>query len=249
MSLKGKSYVVTGGASGIGKATVQKLLQQSATVHAVDIASKMPDIDEGSGKLYAYMGIDLSNRNAVSAAFKTMGERSQTLFGLVHCAAIWRSNDLLAEDLSEVDELWRVNVLGTWITAVEFYKYTAKAPEGLKPRDPVPTTAAVVTFSSLAGRRSFPGMSAYVTTKHATIGLTKSMALEWGPRGIRVNCIAPGTVLTPMIAAVETGSTPVQAVMKHALEPEELADTALYLLSDASSGIVGQVIDVNGGWM
>jgi NAD(P)-dependent dehydrogenase (short-subunit alcohol dehydrogenase family) len=247
MSLQGKSYVVTGGASGIGKATVRKLLQLSATVHALDIASTMSYVDEASGKLYFYPNVDIGDISAVAAAFRTMGERSNTLFGLVHCAAIWRSTDLLAEDRSGAEDLWRINVMGTWNVGTEFYKYAVKAPEGVTARDPVPTTAAAVMFSSKAGVQSYPGMAGYVASKHAVVGLTKSMAMEWGPKGIRVNCIAPGLVWTPMGQPLYSESAPSPAVMKHVLRPEELADTALYLLSDASSAIVGQVMQVDGG--
>lgn len=249
MSLLGKVFVVTGGASGIGKATVQKLLKLSATVHSIDKSDQKPHLDEHAGRLYSYAGIDVSARDSIKSVFATIAERSATLNGLVHCAGILRTTPLSDEGDDDLDLLWRVNVRGTWNVGTEFHRYARKAPENTNPHEPVLETAAIVNFASMAGLQSFPSMSGYVASKHAVVGLTKSMAQEWGPKGIRVNCIAPGMVLTPMSKPAYDASQPLLSVMKQALEPEEVADTALYLLSDAASGVVGQTIQVNGGWM
>lgn len=249
MSLLGKVFVVTGGASGIGKATVQKLLKLSATVHSIDKSDQKPDVGEHTGRLHSYPGIDIGARDSVKSVFATIAQRNATLNGLVNCAGILRTTPLSEDGDADFETLWKVNVRGTWNVGTEFHRYTKKAPENANPHEPVLETAAIVNFASMAGLQSFPGMSGYVASKHAVVGLTKSMAQEWGPKGTRVNCIAPGMVLTPMSKPAYDASQPLLSVMKQALEPEEVADTAVYLLSDAASGVVGQTIQVNGGWM
>lgn len=254
MSLLGKVFIVTGGASGIGRATVQKLLELSATVHSIDKTKEIPQLDEHAGCLYSYSGVDISSRHAVKSAFTTIMERSAMLNGLVNCAGILRTTPLSEEADADFETLWRVNVQGTWNMGTEFYRHANRTLEKVHASEPVAEKAAVVNIASMAGVKSYPGLSAYVTSKHAVVGLTKSMALEWGHDGIRVNCIAPGKVLTPMVLQPPPGmpeieaSKPAVGVIKDTLNADEIADTVLYLLSSASSGVVGQTIEVNGGY-
>ncbi|CEJ87823.1 hypothetical protein VHEMI04524 [[Torrubiella] hemipterigena] len=253
MSLLGKTFVITGGASGIGKATVQKLLELSATVHSIDKSKNIPQINEHAGCLYSYGGVDISARHAVKDTFTSIMGRSTILNGLVNCAGILRTTQLSEEADADFETLWRVNVQGTWNVGTEFYRHAYRASANAHSDEPVAETAAVVNIASMAGVKSYPGLSAYVTSKHAVVGLTKSMALEWGHKGIRVNCIAPGKVLTPMVLQPPPSMPEIQAskpdvgVIKDALSADEIADTVLYLLSSASSGVVGQTIEVNGG--
>lgn len=173
------------------------------------------------------------------------------LNGLVNCANILRTIPLSEEADADVETLWRVNVQGTWDMGTKLYRHANRTTEKVRGGEPVAETAAVVNIASMAGVKSYPGLAASVASKHAVVRLTKSMALEWGHKGIRVNCIALGKVLTPMVLQPLLGmpemeaTKPAVGVIKDALIADEIADTALYLLSSASSDVVGQTIEVD----
>ncbi|OBT73789.1 hypothetical protein VF21_07979 [Pseudogymnoascus sp. 05NY08] len=248
MSLAGRAFVVTGGASGIGRATVNKLLQLSATVHAVDKATTITNNTKHNCKLFTYPGIDIGSRQQMTKVFDKISEQSPTpLRGLAHCAAILAPSPTSAEGDEGLERLWTTNVLGTWITSTEFRRCLQKSP-GWASMD---TGASIVNVGSMASLRGIPGLSGYVASKHGVLGLTRSLAQEWGPEGIRINCVTPGTVMTPMVQGMlpSGDAKPLFHIAgKQVADPEEIADTILYLLSDQSSNIFGTVIETNGGW-
>ena len=249
MSLSGQSFVVTGGASGVGKATAKKLLDQSAKVYVIDV-SEIPTNSDSPGKLVPFSGVDISSRQAVKSVFDEISRQDSELRGLINCAAILR----LTSDYENSDEsfrlLWEVNVIGTWNTNTEFFQFIKSSREKSTGSDAKHPAVSIVNVGSMASVRGFVGLSGYVASKHAVLGLSRTFAQEWGPQGFRVNTVAPGGINTPMIQGItqDWDNLAYKGAFKQLSEPEEIADTIIYLLGDNSSSISGQVIEVNGGW-
>ncbi|KAJ3547323.1 hypothetical protein NM208_g1576 [Fusarium decemcellulare] len=249
MSLAGKVFIVTGGASGIGKATARKLLEASAKVHVLDL-SEIPLHEDTPGQQVSHPKTDVAARDSVKAVLDKIAAQDLQLNGLINCAGVLRSTDASAKSDKTFQLLWDVNVRGTWNINTEFYhliKALRERESASKSYPPV----SIVNVGSMASVRGLPGMSGYVATKHAVLGLSRTWAQEWGPEGFRVNTVAPGAVNTPMIAGVTgdgSGNGAYKGAFKSISEPEEIADVIVYLLGDASSSISGQLIEVNGGW-
>ncbi|KAH7141830.1 hypothetical protein EDB81DRAFT_654149 [Dactylonectria macrodidyma] len=248
MSLTGKAFIVTGGASGIGRATVKKLLERSAKVYVLDV-SEIPVHEDTPGQQMSYSKADVTTRDSIKAIFDKIAAQDSQLSGLVNCAGILR----VTEDSAEGDEtfrlLWDVNVVGTWNTNTEFYQSVKASRE--RSGNQNPPAASIVNLGSMASVRGMPGLSGYVASKHAVLGLSRTFAQKWGPEGFRVNTVAPGAVNTPMIggmAGSESDTAAYKGAFKDLSEPEEIADAILYLLGDGSSSITGQLIEINGGW-
>lgn len=249
MALAGKIFVVTGGASGIGKATVKKLLEQSAKVHVLDFAA-IPIHEDAPGKQRSYPLVDVASRHQVKAAFETIAKQDPWVTGLVNCAGILRHTACSAKSDDTFRALWDVNVMGTWNAITEFYHHFKLGRlDNTVERDR--PTASIVNVGSMASVRGIPGMSGYVASKHAVHGITGTIAQELGPEGIRINTVAPGAVNTPMIAGRTQGGDhhgAFKGAFKTLSEPEEIADVVLYLLGEGSSSVSGQLIEANGGW-
>ncbi|RSM11507.1 hypothetical protein CEP52_003073 [Fusarium oligoseptatum] len=249
MSMLGKTFVVTGGASGIGLAIVRKLVQMSASVHVIDWSDTFQDLDAEEGKVWFYPSVDVSKREDVTKAFNSIAERTPKLHGLVNCAGIVRQHPTTVENDAIFKQVLDVNLGGTWNVTTEFMRVvnaedaTAKKPD-----------TSIVNIGSTSSYRGFPFIPGYVASKHAVLGLTRAWAQEFGPLGIRVNMIGPGVVATPM-TKVEGGSAKVDALtgipvaLDRLAEPEEIADVAHYLLGSSASYVNGQGIEVNGGWL
>lgn len=271
-----KTYVVTGGFSGIGLAIVQKLLSHGATVHALDLAQDVPKINDGSGykerkKFFAYPGVDVSSRADVSKVFQDgILSRSSVLDGIVNSAGIAplpTGENIPIETDERFLRVLNVNLTGTWNAATEYLRHflqrdgsgsgagagagsgnegasslsTPKVPEGV---------GNVVNIASTASMHAYPGMAAYCASKHAVLGLTRSWAKSFGPRGVRVNCVAPGGTDTSIsegvgedMQALYTSMVPLGRLA----QPEEIADAVLFLLGPRSSFINGQMVPVEGG--
>ncbi|KAH7254763.1 hypothetical protein B0J15DRAFT_559156, partial [Fusarium solani] len=236
MSLVGQAFVVTGGASGIGKAIVKKLLELSAKVYALDL-SEIPTHSSTPGELVPFSRVDVSSRASVKSVFDKISPQDSELRGLVNCAGILRATDGSEKSDESFRLLWDVNVMGTWNTNTEFRNFHR--------------AASIVNLGSMASVRGIHGLSGYVASKHAVLGLSRTFAQEWGPESFRVNAVAPGAVNTPMIqgmAGDDSHNAAYKGAFKSLSEPEEIADVILYLLGDGSSSISGQLIEVNGGW-
>lgn len=250
MNFQDKAIVVTGGASGIGLCVVKKLLALGATVHVMDMADKIPDDFDSQGKVFFYPNIDVSSRPAVAQAFKAVSERSPTLHGLLNSAGIIRFGRAGCDDDETMDKIMAVNFTGTWNACTEFFKYAAKVDREKVEEIPRDADVCIVNMSSMAGVKGYPGASAYCSSKHAVAGLTKTLAIEWAPVGIRVNALAPGLVDTPMGQSVldeARSAEHFKMPMRNLLQADEIADTILFMMSPQSSGFVGAIVQVNGG--
>ena len=235
--LDGKVAVVTGGASGIGLATVHAFLAAGARVAVMD-----RDATEITGVLC--LRGDVGDPVAVAASHEAIRAALGPVTTLVTAAGISNGKVLEACEPAEWDAVFRVNVTGTylWMRAV----LPGMAAGG-----------AIVTVASQLAIAGGRGNAAYIASKGAVISLTRSVAVEVAPRGIRVNALAPGAVETPMLArsfarALDPAAAKAGSEARHAMgrlgRPEEVAQAALYLASDSASFTTGVVLPVDGGW-
>jgi NAD(P)-dependent dehydrogenase (short-subunit alcohol dehydrogenase family) len=240
---EGKTAVVTGAGSGIGKATTLRLLAEGATVVASDISA--PRLEE----LAAEVGSDkLKTVAGDVAASDTIGEILAAADGVVDALA---NNAGIMDAFLPVgeltDEMWE-RVMGVNVTGP--MRLTRAVLPGMLERG----KGAIVNTASEAGIRASASGTAYTASKHAVIGLTKSTAFFYGPQGVRTNAVAPGAVMTNIeapfhseFAAGRIGPI-MQTAIPGAAQPEELAAAITWLLSDDASFINGAILMADGGW-
>jgi NAD(P)-dependent dehydrogenase (short-subunit alcohol dehydrogenase family) len=244
--LKDRVVCITGGASGIGRAGALALAQDGAHVAIIDL--RQQDIDRVLEEIRPFgvktsgYALDVRDGGALKNAVDQFEKDLGPVDGLFACAGISRTSP--AEEMDEVDftDVIGVNVIGLFLTCREFGGRMVKNGRG----------GSIVVVGSLDGLGGHAGRAHYVASKHAVGGIAKNLAIEWGRHGIRVNCIAPGFVDTPLLRAnmppkfmtdISEDRTPLGRMGK----PEEMASVALMLLSDASSYLTGAVIPIDGG--
>ncbi len=228
-----KNAVVTGGGSGIGLAVAQRLRADGMHVATIDINPSDAD--------FAYTA-DVTDRAQVEEAFDAVREQLGPITVLVNAAGLEkfkRFTDLKFEDWQRVID---VNLNGV------FHCVQAVLPDMIEAG-----WGRIVNISSSSTHSGQPYMAPYVAAKSAVNGLTKSLALEYGPSGITVNAVPPGFIDTPMLRKSEErgylvvqqniDSTPVRRIGK----PEDIAAACAFLVSEEAGYITGQILGVNGG--
>lgn len=251
MRLVGKIAVVTGGGSGIGRATAERFAAEGGRVAVVDrdrdsATETVAQIRAAGGEALAF-ACDVGKPEMVEATFAQI----MTGFGgvdiLVTAAGFSCGGTVETTSVEDWDAVFRANVGGTWLWA----------------RAVIPSMRArgggsIVTLASQLAEAGGRGNSAYIAAKGAVLSLTRSMALDFVDDGIRVNAILPGAIDTPMLARSfarhPDPSVPREASRRrHPMgrfgRPEEVAQAALYLASDASSFTTGIGLPVDGGWL
>ncbi|MHB1469298.1 MAG: SDR family oxidoreductase [Solirubrobacteraceae bacterium] len=246
-ALRGKAGLVTGGASGIGRAAVQLLVTAGASVAVADVDEKGGNATvaacESGGEAY-FVGADITDPSSVSNLVETVVDRFGQLDFAFNNAAITSAGVPLAE---VEDELWQrvieVDLTGT------FYCMRAEIKAMLATGG-----GSIVNAASALGLVANAGQPVYVAAKHGVVGLTKAAAMDYSAQGIRVNAICPGVIETNMLEDLsrEDPSLGEQLESLHPIgrlgRPEEIADTLLWLVSDASSFVTGQAIAVDGAY-
>ena len=236
MELAGKVAIITGGAAGIGKAAVECLRREGAQVLVVDRESLEDP---------ASFRADVSNPDQVSKAVAAAVERFGGLDILVNNAGIQTFGDAVTTSEEIWDRTMNVNLKGQWLMA------RAAIPEMLKRG-----RGSIVNVASVQGLASQKNVMAYSTSKHAMIGLTRSMAVDFAARGIRVNCVCPGTVDTPMVQGViELDRDPAELrrilnrmhPIGRIADPREIGEVIAFLASDRASFMTGSIVTVDGG--
>lgn len=244
---EGKVAIVTGGSFGIGRATAIEFAKRGAKVAVVDWIEDKETIDlikaaEGEA---IFIKCDISKDSEV----KAMVEKTVKTFGRIDYAFNNAGIEGVQASIHEcTEDNWErtigVNLKGVWLCMKYEIQQMLKQGKG-----------SIVNTASIAGLVGFMGLPAYVASKHGVIGLTKTAALEYAKLGIRVNAVCPGVIKTPMVdrttgndKAVEKQFSDMEPVGRMG-QPEEVAEAAIWLCSDAASFVTGDAMAVDGGWI
>jgi NAD(P)-dependent dehydrogenase (short-subunit alcohol dehydrogenase family) len=245
MRFEAKTVLITGGATGIGRATALAFAREGAAVMIGDVddrAAETVALIEAAGGKAAFKSADVSDADAMTELVRDTVAR----FGGMHMA--FNNAGVLPPPLpfhevppSDLDRILNVDLKGVYFAMQAEIRHFLSVGGG-----------AIVNTASVAGIVADPNMSAYVAAKHAVVGLTKAVAIEYAQAGIRVNAIGPGFVATPMTSAwLESEEFKAaffaQNISGRAAQPEEIAGTVLHLCSDAASFINGALFVIDGG--
>jgi 3-oxoacyl-[acyl-carrier protein] reductase len=238
--VKGKVVVVTGASQGIGRAVVELLAEKGAGIGMLDIADCADAVRavEARGAKAVFQKADVADGPEVEKAVAAIVAELGGIDGLVNNAGITRDKLLLRMAEEDWDQVMRVNLKGAFNCTKAVLRHMMKKG------------GSIVNISSLAGVAGNAGQANYAASKAGIIGLTKTVAKEYGDRGIRANAVAPGFIATEMTAKLpeKYRETVVQSIpLKRPGEPLDVARVVYFLLSEYGSYVTGEVINVNGG--
>ena len=251
MKLAGQVAIVTGAGSGIGRASAQLFAREGAYVAIIDRDAAGADktlatLRAAGGDGNVYVG-DVGDVDFAAATVDAVVAGHGRLDVLMTAAGFSYGGTVVTTDPADWDAVFRANVGGTWLWARAAVPVMQRQGKG-----------SIVTLASQLAVAGGRGNTAYIAAKGAVISLTRTMAVDFAPDGIRVNAIAPGAIDTPMLRrsfARHADPEPVRETsrLRHAMKrfghAEEVADAALYLAGDGSSFVTGVVLPVDGGWL
>jgi 3-oxoacyl-[acyl-carrier protein] reductase len=252
MAISLKSVLVTGAASGLGRTVARALAAQSITVTCLDLDpdrlnETVEEIRRTGGTAHA-VAVDISDDQALAAAFERIAVLEPALDGVVTCAGVQNKTSILELTAAEWDKVMAINLRGTFLCVQGALRI-------MMPRE----RGAIVTIGSDTGKRGGGrvGKSAYGSSKGGVVIFTRSIAKELASFGgkIRINCVCPGPMFTPMSGDIYfSDAARDQATMPHPSVPigrygstEEIAAGVLFLLSDEASFFYGETLSIDGG--
>ncbi|MFQ5699047.1 MAG: SDR family NAD(P)-dependent oxidoreductase [Myxococcota bacterium] len=237
--LAGRRVLVTGASSGIGHQTVLRFQREGASVFGMDV-QKPPD-----GLPADFLEVDVRDEPAVQAGVAAAIACLGGLDVVVNAAGVAGGGPVHQLESAEWDRVIDINLKGTFLVCKHALRAMVEQGSGV-----------LVNLASIEGLEGMEGTSAYNASKGGVVLLTKQMAIDYGRYGIRVNCICPGMIDTPMVAALRgPGLEEVRRAFesRHMLgrfgRPEEIAAVALFLASEDASFVTGHALVADGGWM
>jgi NAD(P)-dependent dehydrogenase (short-subunit alcohol dehydrogenase family) len=247
--LEGKRCLVTGAAQGIGRAIVTAFLREGALVAGLDVcapaeplAAALKSSTNGQALL---IDCDVTKSDAVRAAVESIAERFGSLNVLVNNAGVNTYFDATTMSEMQWDAFFAIDLKAAWLCAKAAIPYLLEAPGG-----------SIINISSLHATLTTEGMFPYAAAKAGLVGLTKSLALDYGPRGIRVNAVAPGFTQTRLVddwlaAQTDAAAMHQRMIDAHPLrriaQPEDVANMVVFLASDDARAVTGGLFPVDCG--
>jgi 3-oxoacyl-[acyl-carrier protein] reductase len=246
MRLQDKVAIVTGGGQGIGRQTALTFAREGAKVVVADLNEEtcgkvVEEIQAAGGQALA-VSVNVANAESVDAmvaATKDWG--GGRIDALVNNAGITKDARLQKMSEEQWDAVINVNLKGVWLCGKAVASIMAEQGSG-----------SIMNASSIVGLYGNFGQSNYAATKGGVIAMTYTWSVELGPKGVRVNAVAPGFTMTPMMETVPEkvlDDIKQKTPLRRLGDPQDIANTYLFLASDESAFITGQVIAVNGGFM
>jgi NAD(P)-dependent dehydrogenase (short-subunit alcohol dehydrogenase family) len=245
--LDDKVAVITGAASGIGGACALRFAREGAKIAALDVADPKPEHRDGVAKAardVLWAKLDVRDEASVERAISGVLERFGRIDALVNAAGVSGVGSVDALDAAEWDRVLGINLKGTFLVS----KHVVRAMKAQG-------SGSIVHLASIEGIEGFQAQAAYNASKGGVVVLTRNMAIDYGPFGVRVNCLCPGYIETPMtdmLKAPGLEGIREQFIALHHLrragKPEEVAACALFLCSDDASFVTGHALVVDGGF-
>jgi NAD(P)-dependent dehydrogenase (short-subunit alcohol dehydrogenase family) len=245
MRFDGRSVIVTGAASGLGRATSLRLASEGATVFGVDLnetgLAETQQLVAGAGGKLSWGTADISDRMSAHGVVANAMDELGQLDVLINCAGVLRSGHVVDFTEADYDLIFNVNVRGT------FWMCQAAIPHLLDSR------GNIVNVASNAGLMGQAFTAVYASSKAAVVNLTRSLAMEFVKQKIRINAVAPGGINTPLVAASafpeDTDWSLVQPYMGHRKmsEPEEIAAVIAFVASSEASAMHGAIVSADCG--
>ncbi len=241
--LEGRVALVTGGRGGAGRAVCARLEREGAFVYAADLTAQ-GSIGDGpaAGEFLAF---DVTNEDSVAAGLATISDEHSRLDIVVNAAGIEIEKTVEHTSLEEWERIFAINVTGTFLTSKQALPMLRRSEH-----------ASIINFGSYDGYIADPKLAAYCATKGAVHMITKAMAVDHGPEGIRVNAICPGYIDTPMLDqffpdGVDRDTARAEATFVHPLRtigsPDDMANLVFWLASDEARYATGQLWVLDGG--
>lgn len=237
--LDGKAAVITGAGSGMGKATVEVFVREGARVVAADVSGAEQDTASELGEGVVPVHCDVTQESDVEAMIATALDAFGDVDVVCNVAGIAGAAMIADVSMEQYDRLMDVDLRGVLLGTKHGIKAMLASGRG----------GAIVNWSSLGGLNASPFTGVYSAAKAGVVSITKTAAVEYGPQGIRANCLCPGFIFTAMSAGGEKIPGMLEkAALQRGGQAHEVAEVAAFLASDRASYVSGAVIPVDGGW-